>query len=220
MRDVSYGLWYGQNQFIVELASVALTSEVQLGVEVPIMVDVEDREHPLSWSRICARGSLSVPYPSSSFTMRYITDLTICINLSSSNSSQAEHLELSQQLRSLVTCFGDDASNLRRLAVSLDVCKKRYKHFKSQRLELCGDPPRMMLRETIPTDHVNMTPRQSSYLEKLVQPLFQLRGVGDMTVRWLLPEEFAATLTESAMQPPERDSVPEELSRKRVRRAK
>lgn len=168
LRDVSYGLWYGRNQFIIELATVALTSEVQLGVEVPTTVDIEDRERSLSWSRVCSRGLLPTPCPSSSFTMRYITDLTICINLSSSNSSQAEHLELSQQLRSLVTCFGDDASNLRRLAVSLDVCRKHYKLFKTQRLELCGDPPRMVLRGTVPTDHVNITPRQSAYLEKLV----------------------------------------------------
>lgn len=219
-RDISYGLLYGQNQFVIELATTAITSEIQLADDVETFVESEDIEHQLSWSRICSKGSISAFYPSTPFTLRYVTDLTICINLTAANSSGGERFELCEQLQSIITCFGDDAPSLRRLAVSLDVCEHQHRLFRSKRLELCGSPPRMGFREQTPTTQLaNVTSRHYVLLEKLVQPLFQLRGVGSVVVRGLLDEDFAATLRDSVTRTPETIDAEKDSLVKRACRA-
>lgn len=194
-RDISYGLWYGRNQFVIELATTSITSEVRLANEVETSVEFEDNERKLPWNRVCSKGPISAFYPSTPFTLRYIANLNICINLTTTNSSGAERRELREQLRSIVACFEDDASTLRQLSVSLDACEQQHRSFRSRRLEISGSPPRIGLREHMSVaQSANVTSRQHVILEKLVQPLFQLRGVGKVE-----PVDYLVKVSQQAL---------------------
>lgn len=73
-QDVAYGLFYGRNQFVFEIAARTLTSHVDVvqGCSTPF----DD------WNRVMASPSDNCLWPLTEATARYVKDLTLCVYLS------------------------------------------------------------------------------------------------------------------------------------------
>lgn len=139
LKDVAYGIFYGQNQFVLEVCGFdgGLTSHVAVAYE-----DSEDRAANVScgvasWNKIVPALPADLSSPLSRVAMEYVSDLTICVGLLAPAVGEvySEKDTIREKLELISACFSR-TKNPRRLAIRVDFLKKSSGRIISQQLVL------------------------------------------------------------------------------------
>lgn len=127
LRDVAYGIFYGGNQFVLEVTGFegGLTSQVAVA---DMDADGDSAHVPgavSSWNKIVPALPGHLSSPLSSATMEYVSDLTICVGLTSPTTEQEEKDAILDQLRLISSSFSKSKTP-RRLKIYVDVLKQSF----------------------------------------------------------------------------------------------
>ncbi|KAF2717203.1 hypothetical protein K431DRAFT_160813 [Polychaeton citri CBS 116435] len=186
-RDISYSVFYGRNNFALELGLKPLTSYIAVS---------DDRHSPtfwMGWTRVMAFPASSSPWPLTAETSKHVVDLTIALALSFRCSNAEERLYLQQQTRVLADLLTGDGrhSALRRLAIDVSVAEVKPNQLASRRLSLVRAPwngpesSRMcMTLKHVPD--LSSRPRNQASTHQLVAPLLKLLDPSQIRLSGLL----------------------------------
>ncbi|KAF2165772.1 hypothetical protein M409DRAFT_24058 [Zasmidium cellare ATCC 36951] len=139
-HSLVYTIFYSQNTFILELCGFrgGLTSHISVEHTGSMLDSVDNLPPNLeSWNKIVpATRKTDLASPLSSGAMEYISDLTICVGLSSSDVGDEERETVREMLEGIKACFPEGGRKMRRLVVNVDVLRRRRGRLVSQSLVL------------------------------------------------------------------------------------
>ncbi|KAK4495874.1 hypothetical protein PRZ48_013142 [Zasmidium cellare] len=124
LRSIVYDIFYGQNTFVLELVGFrgGLTSHVSVEHDSSMLDSVDGLPPNVeSWNRIIPATKLDLAGPFTATTMGFVSDLTVCVGLSSSTIPTSERDDILSTLEKISACL---PTRPRRLAIRVDVLKR------------------------------------------------------------------------------------------------
>ncbi|KAK4611683.1 hypothetical protein CLAFUW4_13193 [Fulvia fulva] len=165
VKEVVYALFYGRNQFVLELAAVSHGAHVA----------VSKTFHATSWNRIVHSRPDTLPL--SHDILLYVKDLTISIGLTYGGGTIRERGAIKAQLQELADAFVDQDHALKKITVGLTTLKQVDKRWTSNNLKLKYGLPNVAMRLAL----ARFSNRQAAMLREaiasMLMPLTQLSDV-------------------------------------------
>lgn len=220
-KDVVYSLFYGQNQFVIEMTGNDMPLTLLVNVSSLVPHELHQNAHDIcyqSWNRLFTRGSESLSSPLTIRTMSYLTSLTLCVNLLATKRCDEEKEDVRKQISAIAACFtnGKGAHCVKRLSVSLDVVDSPDRPF-SRQLSLVrvvrSGAIEMTIDDTVPVADgrealASYSTRYPSTcdalaLEDVLAPLLNVRGIQEVVTKRLVSPSFGEELRKQALRPGE-----------------
>jgi hypothetical protein len=183
LTDIAYTLFFRNNQFVFEIATVGLTSVVYR-----TQTDI------LSYNKVISATPRDLA-PLGPIGAKYLTSLTLSVTLTSRMPTRYEGSQLEGSVQRIASFFEGAAHNLKSLATDIGYGNRTSNRVATHRLEVSLSHSLRMHIRSIDSQSVNESratkarvSRHTARLVELIAPLMCL-GVEDVQISGLLSSE-------------------------------
>ena len=178
LTDITYAVFFGENQFVFEIASGGITSHVR-----SVDHDLE------SWYKIVRTKPMGLS-PLSQISARYLTNLTLCISLTGRHPGGYEWKCLRESLQRIVGLFQESKHELKMLSVHVGIAQRFGRRTDSNALEIDTTNGLHMRIRNDEVARRNIPAATIKTLANVVVPLMALEGVRETQISGLITNEM------------------------------
>ena len=176
LTALAYSVFFGENQFVFEIATAALTSAVRCAVP-----------NLASWNKVIHAKPDGIA-PLGNIGARYIKDLTLCVLLPCQRPTRHEWKRLENSILSIAQVFEGSGHDLRSLVVDVGLGRRAVKRVTTDRLEVSSSNGLRMQVRNIENEG-GVEPQNMERLARLMALLVFMEGVKDLRLSGLLTAE-------------------------------
>lgn len=175
---IAYSVFFGENQFVFEIATAGLTSVVRC-----IETDLA------SWNKVI-RAELEGLAPLGYIGARYIKHLTLCVSLTCRLPTRHEWRRLEDSILRIAQVFEGSEYDIRSLTVDVGFGRRTRKRVTTNRLEVSSSNGlRMQVRNIGNEAGKEPMARTMDKLVRLIAPVIFMEGVKDLQMSGILTAE-------------------------------